>query len=402
MFFNQKEFISNHITKRKTSFFLEDIRLNAQLLKKEIEGSKILVIGGAGTIGSSFIKAVIPFKPAKLVVVDYSENGLTELTRDLRSSYNECMPNEYITYPFDFGSDVFNKFFLQEKFDIVACFAAHKHVRSEKDRYAIEAMIQNNVFNTYNLLELCVINPPKHFFCVSTDKAANPVNVMGASKKLMELVLKAYSNKIKIGTARFANVAFSNGSLLQGFNERISKNQPISSPIDVKRYFVSPEESGQLCMLACILSKSGDIFFPKLEQEQMMTFANIAIKYLGELGLEPNYCTSEDEARLASKNRNNDSNKYPVYFFESDTSGEKHYEEFYTDTDNVVLKSFKSLGVIKNDEKISKEQIDVLLSEFRQMFASNKLDKSTIIALLNKHIPDFSHIETGKSLDNKL
>ncbi len=402
MFFNQKEFIKTNITHRNESFFAQDIKDNALVLEERIQGSSILVIGGAGTIGSSFIKAVLQFRPAKLVVVDYSENGLTELTRDLRSAFNELMPVEYITYPFDFGSEVFKKYFLNERFDIVACFAAHKHVRSEKDRYAIEAMITNNVFNTYKLLELCSINKPKHFFCVSTDKAANPVNVMGASKKLMELVLKAYSKNIKIGTARFANVAFSNGSLLQGFNERIAKNQPLSAPADVKRYFVSPEESGELCMLACVLSSSGEIYFPKLEEVQMMTFAEIALEYLNYLGLEPHYCNSEDEARFISKARKNGDKNYPVYFFKSDTSGEKQYEEFYTESDTVSLSSFHALGIIKKDKDVSLDQINFILEEFDQMFSSDQLDKSTIIQLLNKYIPDFSHIETGKSLDNKL
>lgn len=402
MFFNQQEFIQNNVTQRKESFFTQDINVNSAALTQEIESTSILVIGGAGTIGSSFIKAVLPFKPAKLVVVDYSENGLTELTRDLRSSYNEFIPTEYITYPFDFGSEVFKKYFLKENFDIVACFAAHKHVRSEKDRYAIEAMIQNNVFNTYSLLELCRLKTPKHFFCVSTDKAANPVNVMGASKKLMELVLKAYTSKMKIATARFANVAFSNGSLLQGFNERIAKNQPLAAPSDVKRYFVSPEESGQLCMLACLLSTTGDVFFPKLDESQMMTFADIAVKYLETIGLEPHLCSSEDEARLMSQSRQSGDKKYPVYFFESETSGEKQYEEFFTTTDSVNMETYCALGVIKNNDEISIEQITGLLTEFKDLFACEQLEKSNIIDLLNKHIPDFSHIETGKSLDNKL
>jgi FlaA1/EpsC-like NDP-sugar epimerase len=402
MFFNQQDFIQTNVTQRIESFFTQDIKINSAKLTQEIEGASLLVIGGAGTIGSSFIKAILHFKPAKLVVVDYSENGLTELTRDLRSSFNEFMPKEYITYPFDFGSDVFKKYFLKENFDIVACFAAHKHVRSEKDRYAIEAMIQNNVFNTYKLLELCSLKTPKHFFCVSTDKAANPVNVMGASKKLMELVLKAYIGKMKIATARFANVAFSNGSLLQGFNERISKNQPLSAPSDVKRYFVSPEESGHLCMLACLLSSSGDVFFPKLDESQMMTFADIAVKYLEALGLEPHICKSEDEARLMSKTRQIGDKKYPVYFFESETSGEKQYEEFFTNDDIVNMERFNALGVIKNNDEISIEQITGLLAEFKDLFANEHLEKSNIIDLLNKHIPDFSHIETGKSLDNKL
>lgn len=225
---------------------------------------------------------------------------------------------------------------------------------------------------------------------------------MGASKKLMEKVLLSYTDKLKISTARFANVAFSNGSLLYGFNNRIMKRQPISSPSDVKRYFVSPIESGQLCMLACILGKSKDIFFPKLTESQMMTFSTIAEHYLITLGLEPDYCTSEDEARNKAANWKSSNKKYPVYFFKTDTSGEKSFEEFYTNTDDVFLNHFESLGVIKNTPIHSKEDIDLLLSEFENLFKNNKIQKSDIVQLLNKHLPDFKHIETGKSLDQKM
>ena len=290
--FNISDFIKENIILRKESMFLADIEANHSKLQHHIKDKNVLVIGGAGTIGSSFIKAILQFHPGKLTVVDYSENGLTELTRDLRSAYNEYIPKSYITYPFDFGGNIFKKLFQQEFFDIVACFAAHKHVRSEKDHLAIEAMIRNNVFNTQSLLELALKQQPQHFFSVSTDKAANPVNVMGASKKMMEKVLMAYSNQLKITTARFANVAFSNGSLLAGFIERIMKRQPLSAPADIKRYFVSPEESGQLCMLACLLGKSSNIFFPKLDQHQMMTFSHIAELFLKEISLEPDYCSS--------------------------------------------------------------------------------------------------------------
>jgi FlaA1/EpsC-like NDP-sugar epimerase len=301
---------------------------NQKELFEKINKKSVLVIGGAGTIGSSFIKAILPFQPGKLTVVDYSENGLTELTRDLRSSYNTYIPKNYITYPFDFGSEIFEKLYKSSQFNIVACFAAHKHVRSEKDHLAIEAMIRNNVFNTQKLLELAIKTPPEHFFSVSTDKAANPVNVMGASKKLMERVLMSYTHDLKITTARFANVAFSNGSLLFGFNHRIAKRQPLSAPSDVKRYFVSPIESGELCMLACLLGENRDIFFPKLGEHQMMTFSDIAEKYLYEIGLEPDYSESEEEARKKSLKWTPENKKYPVYFFKTDTSGEKQYEEF--------------------------------------------------------------------------
>jgi len=401
-FFDQQTFIKKYITKRPKSFFEKDIQDNFDQLSEKINGKSVLVIGGAGTIGSSFIKAILPFGPSALTVVDYSENGLTELTRDLRSSYNKYIPSEYITYPFDFGSKIFEKLFLSNNFDIVACFAAHKHVRSEKDHLAIEAMIRNNVFNTQRLLELAKQKKPTHFFSVSTDKAANPVNVMGASKKLMEKVLMAYSDDLKISTARFANVAFSNGSLLFGFNHRIAKRQPLTSPSDIRRYFVSPIESGQLCMLACLLGESKDIFFPKLREEQMMTFASIAELYLEAIGLEPDYCNSDEEAREKALNWTSDNKKYPVYFFKTDTSGEKKYEEFYTEEDQVLLNNYNALGVIKNNNISPKENILVLLDEFEKLFAEEKTEKTSIIKLLNKHLSDFNHIETGKSLDQKM
>lgn len=401
-FFNQEVFIQQYVTKRKHSFFEQDIANNRAVLTERIGGKSVLVIGGAGTIGSSFIKAILPFRPGKLTVVDYSENGLTELTRDLRSSYNDFIPKEYITYPFDFGGTIFKKLYRSQSYDIVACFAAHKHVRSEKDHLAIEAMIRNNVFNTKKLLDLATERPPEHFFSVSTDKAANPVNVMGASKKLMEKVLMSYTNDLKISTARFANVAFSQGSLLYGFNYRISKRQPISSPSDVRRYFVSPIESGQLCMLACLLGQSKDIFFPKLEESQMMTFSSIAEQYLNSLGMQPDYCSSEDEARAKAAAWQPNNKKYPVYFFKTDTSGEKSYEEFFTKTDAVNMELFQALGVIQNKNVPKKEDIHLLLKEFETLFETDSTNKASIVSLLNKYLPDFSHIETGKSLDQKM
>jgi FlaA1/EpsC-like NDP-sugar epimerase len=399
--FNVDNFIKEHITKRSESLFLQDIREHQSLLKEKITGKKVLVIGGAGTIGSSYIKAILPFHPASLTVVDYSENGLTELTRDLRSRSELTVPGDYITYPFDFGGSVFEKLMTQSRFDIIACFAAHKHVRSEKDPLAIEAMVNNNVFNTARLLKLAGQKKPEHFFSVSTDKAANPVNVMGASKKLMEKVLLASANDIKISTARFANVAFSNGSLLFGFIQRIMKRQPLSSPSDVKRYFVSPIESGQLCMIASLLGETGDIFFPKLREDQMMTFSNIAEKFLTELGLECDYCNSEAEAKTKAQNWNPSIKKYPVYFFSTNTSGEKMYEEFYDNNDVIDNNSFKQLGIIKNSKIPSAENVQRLLIEFKNLF-SGHIEKSDIISLLNTHLPDFSHIETGNNLDQKM
>jgi len=402
LFFNQAEFIRTHITKRTESFFTQDIRANKDELSAKIKGKSILVIGGAGTIGSSFIKAILPFNPRKLTVVDYNENGLTELTRDLRSDYNEHIPEDYITYPFDFGGGIFAKMYRKGKWDIVACFAAHKHVRSEKDHLAIEAMVRNNVFNTKALLDLAIENPPEHFFSVSTDKAANPVNVMGASKKMMEKVLMSYTDDLKISTARFANVAFSNGSLLAGFIERIMKRQPLSSPNDVRRYFVSPIESGQLCMLACILGKTKNIFFPKLDESQMMTFSHIAELFLEDIGMQPDYCNSDDEAREKAAKWKYGNKKYPVCFFKTNTSGEKQYEEFFTVEDHVNMDKFKALGVIENQDKPDKEGMLIILEEFKEMFRKETVDKSAIVSLLSKHLSNFNHIETGKSLDQRI
>ncbi len=400
--FEVNSFIKKHITRRPESMFLPDIDTNKAVLSNAIQGKKLLVIGGAGTIGSSFIKAIIRFKPSSLIVVDYNENGLTELTRDLRSSLSEFVPTEYITYPFDFGGPIFEKLLNDHQFDVIACFAAHKHVRSEKDHLAIEAMVRNNVFNTKNLIELAMANKPNHFFCVSTDKAANPVNVMGASKKVMEKVLLAYTKELKITTARFANVAFSNGSLLFGFLERIMKRQPLTAPLDIKRYFVSPEESGQLCMLACIMGNSSDIFFPKLNASQMMSFSDIAENFLLEMGLEAQHCQTPEEARQLAKKWKPGMKKYPVFFFASDTSGEKPYEEFFTDTDNVDMKAFEALGVVKNSEILPKENINGMINQFDSLFASNKIEKKDVVNLLNNILPDFSHIETGKGLDEKM
>lgn len=395
-------FIKEYITKRPISLFAPDIEKYKLPLSEKIKGKNVLVIGGAGTIGSSYIKAVLEFKPAKLVVVDTNENGLTELTRDLRSATNQFVPEEYITYPMSFGDPVFEKMFLTHgPFHIVANFAAHKHVRSEKDQFSIEAMIENNVFKAKSFLDLLLKHKPEHFFCVSTDKAANPVNVMGASKKLMEEVIMAYSSEIQITTARFANVAFSNGSLLAGYIERLFKNQPISCPADVKRFFVSPEESGQICMLACMLGKSGEIFFPKLDEEEQVYFKAVTEDFFKASQREIILCNSDSDAREKTLALDEIA-PYPVYFFESDTSGEKLYEEFYTDTDEVDLQQFESLGVIKNARKLPILEIEICISDLQQLMNSGNYNKQDIVNSLKKHLPDFQHIETGKSLDQKM
>lgn len=397
------KFIKEKITGRPVSYFEKDLADNHAALTREIAGKKVLVIGGAGTIGASFIKALVRYEPATLVVVDINENGLTELTRDLRSTKGLNVPADYLTYPVNFNSPVFRKIIEHySPFDIVANFAAHKHVRSEKDVFSIEAMLENNTLNAKYLLDLLSKNPPAHFFCVSTDKAANPVNIMGASKKLMEDVIMAYAPVMKITTARFANVAFSNGSLPAGFIERLFKRQPLAAPSDVKRYFVSPEESGQLCLLACILGRSGEIFFPKLGEENMTTFSQIAEDFLAWLGYKTNVCASEKEAKEKAAALTDADKSYPVFFFSSDTSGEKSFEEFYTDEEEVDMNRFQALGVISNVQRKDPASIDKLFSSVKNVLASDHLEKSDVVTVLKDYLPNFQHIETGKSLDQKM
>lgn len=396
-------FIGKYVTKREHSMFLSDIENNRKELEGKIAGKSVLVIGGAGSIGSSFIKAILPFKPASLVVVDTNENALAELTRDLRSTKGMYVPSDYIPYPMDFCSPVFEKMFrARGGFDIVGNFSAHKHVRSEKDIYSVEALLQNNVLHARKLLDLLTEYPPEEYFSVSTDKAANPVNIMGASKRIMEDLIFSYSDKFPVKTARFANVAFSNGSLPAGFLARIAKMQPLSAPSDVKRYFVSPEESGQICMLACMLGENRAIFFPKLEEAQMMTFDKIAVALLQEHGYKTLECGSDDEAIDKATELKNGSLMYPVHFSESNTSGEKGYEEFFTDTETVDMCRLNSLGIITNKEIPNKYNLAQLLDELSNAFDRDELCKEDVVEIIKNYLPNFAHIETGKGLDSKM
>lgn len=400
---NIDQFIIKYITHRPKSIFADDIEANKEQIRNEVEGKSLLVIGGAGSIGSSFIRAILPFKPSKLYVVDVSENELTELTRDLRSREGMYVPEDYKTYPISYANPIFEKIFRAQKgFDIVANFSAHKHVRSEKDQYSVEALIENNVINASKLLNLLTEFPPKHFFCVSTDKAANPVNVMGASKRIMEDMIMAYSDKFNVCTARFANVAFSNGSLLDGIVKRMMKRQPIAAPNDVRRFFVSPQESGQICMLACILGKNREIFFPKLKEEQMMTFSDICDCFLKAQGYEVMSCKSEDDARKFASEMPEDSKTYPVYYSSSDTNGEKDYEEFYVSGEKLDMERFKSLGVIEGKKAKPLVEVQNLFNNLNTLFAKQSFTKEEVVKVMEGYLPNFQHIETGKNLDQKM
>ncbi len=401
---NLNAFIQKFVIKRETSLLDEDLLNNNNRLQYEINNKSVLVIGGAGSIGSSYIKALLKFKPSKLVVVDINENGLTELVRDLRSSILYNIPSSFITYPVDFGDEIFYKIYKTHgPFEIVSNFAAHKHVRTEKDTYSIEAMMKNNIFKTHKLLNFLLQTPPKNFFCVSSDKAVNPVNIMGASKRLMEELIMSYSSLFPVKTARFANVAFSNGSLPLGFINRINKNQAWSCPTGIKRFFVSAEESGDICLMASVLGKTGDVFFPKLDKDKdLILFEDIAKDLLKYFELEIDICHSEEEAKRKSELITAESKSFPVYFFESDTSGEKKYEEFFADFEELNLNEYINLGIIKNSCKRNINEMELILKDLENIFLKKGIVKEDIVGLLKKYISNFKHIETGKNLDSKM
>lgn len=401
--FNLSKFISDHITHRPVSMFAADIEANKAQLKAEIEGERVCVIGGAGSIGSSFIKALLRFEPKQLIVVDLNENGLTELTRDLRSSADIKVPEDYRTYTLDFASPIIERIFREEKgFDIVANFSAHKHVRSERDKYSVQALIENNDIKAKKLMDLMMVYKPEHFFCVSTDKAANPVNIMGASKRILEDLIMAYSKEFNVTTARFANVAFSNGSLPDGWLHRLQKRQPLAAPNDVKRYFVSPEESGQICLLACILGKSGEVFFPKLGEEQMLKFSDICDDFIREHGLQKHLCATDEEAKQFAASLDSKSQSYPVLYTGSNTTGEKAYEEFYVEGETINTTRFQSLGVVEQSQRHSMPEVNQLFKQLESIFARPDYTKAEVVEAIKSFIPTFEHEEKGKNLDSKM
>lgn len=387
---------------RKSELFTRDLfQWNSELVRV-VQKSRFLVLGGAGSIGQAVTKEIFKRNPAKLHVVDISENNLVELVRDIRSSFG-YIPGDFRTFALDIGSVEYDAFFKDDGgYDYILNLSALKHVRSEKDPYTLMRMVDVNVFNTDKTVRQAAEAGATKYFCVSTDKAANPVNMMGASKRIMEMFLMRRSQDINISTARFANVAFSDGSLLHGFNQRLEKRQPIVAPKDVRRYFVTPKESGELCLMSCIFGDNRDIFFPKLSEKlHLISFADIAVKYLEQKGLGPVLCRDEDEARELAKTLP-EQGKWPCLFTNSDTTGEKDFEEFYTNREILDMERFESLGIIKSEPDFD----EVLLGEFEERIATMKdglaWSKEELVQLFFRMIPDFGHKETGKYLDSKM
>ena len=387
---------------RENFLFDDDINKYEENLKKIVSSSSFLVLGGAGSIGQAVTKEIFKRNAKKLHVVDISENNMVELVRDIRSSYG-YIDGDFQTFALDIGSVEYDAFIQADgKYDYVLNLSALKHVRSEKDPFTLMRMIDTNIFNTDKTLQQSINHGVKKYFCVSTDKAANPVNMMGASKKIMEMFVMRRSLDIKVSMARFANVAFSDGSLLHGFNQRIEKKQPIVAPNDIKRYFVVPQESGELCLMSCIFGENRDIFFPKLSEAlHLISFADIAIKYLEAKGYEPYLCEDEESARKLAKTLPEEG-KWPCLFTSSDTTGEKDFEEFFTDNETLDMQKFTNLGIIKNeavfDEKLL-EEFEKTMMGFQEKRSWNK---DQIVQIFFKMIPDFGHKETGKYLDGKM
>ena len=387
---------------REKELFLDDIQKYKNELTKIVCDTKFLVLGGAGSIGSAVVKEIFARNPKKLHVVDISENNLTELVRDIRSSFG-YIDGEFATYALDIGGIEYDAFIAQDgEYDYVLNLSALKHVRSEKDPFTLMRMIETNIFNTDKTLKQSIEKGVKKYFCVSTDKAANPVNMMGASKRIMEMFVHRNSTEIDVSMARFANVAFSDGSLLHGFNQRLEKKQPIVAPNDIKRYFVTPQESGELCLMSCIFGKNRDIFFPKLSEAlHLISFSEIAVKYLQDKGYEPYLCKSEDEARALAKSLPQQG-EWPCLFTPSDTTGEKDFEEFFTENETLDMERFHNLGVIKNELDFDAKLLGKFEIEIEQMLVKKSWNKEQIVKLFLEFLPNFEYEDKKKYLDGKM
>ena len=393
------------ILRREESLFAEDMEANHPPLVERIAGARVLVIGAAGSIGSAFVREVVPFKPAALHLVDLSENNMVEVVRDLRST-NLLLPDEFKTFAIGLGNLEFDPFIrAQGDYDYIVNFSALKHVRSERDPYTLMRMVYTNLTALRQLSDYLVNRPLKKLFSVSSDKAVNPASLMGATKAFMEKIMVLYSESTPCSTSRFANVAFSDGSLLHGFNRRLEKKQPISAPSDVRRFFISHEEAGSLCLLSCFLGDNRDNYFPRLSQElDMYTFSEIAEIFLRDRGLEPELFSSEQEAKDAAVSLTDSPTRWPCYFSRSDTTGEKMFEEFYTDADDLDLDRYRNVGVIRTPAMGGQEAAVLrdVLGSLEAMQARGSWSKEEIVGQVEEAIPEMQHEEMARNLDEKM
>ena len=387
---------------RNSPLFEEDVSAHESEMRDLVSNARFLVVGGAGSIGQATVKEIFRRNPATLHVVDLSENNLVELVRDIRSSLG-YIEGDFQTLPLDCHSAEFDAFISEQKtYDYILNFSALKHVRSEKDPFTLMRLLDVNIFNNDRLAERAINDGSRKFFCVSTDKATNPVNLMGASKRVMELFLMRRSLEVPVSTARFANVAFSDGSLLHGFNQRIQKRQPITAPRDVRRYFVTPEESGELCLLSCLFGDNRDIFFPKLSEKlHLITFSEIAVQYLRQIGYEAHVCETEDEARTSVVELSREQ-KWPCYFFDSDTTGEKDFEEFFSGQETLDMNRFRAIGIIKNEPVFDNGMLEEFEAAIIEMRTKGNWTRESLVRLLKRMLPELEHKETGKFLDGRM
>lgn len=388
---------------KREALFATDIEIYSEDLKSIVASSRFLVIGGAGSIGQAVCREIFKRDPKLLHVVDISENNLVELVRDLRSSIGYGS-GEFETFCLDCGSSEFAAMLRMNKrgYDFVLNLSALKHVRSESDPFTLMRLVRTNVFNSIQTIRQAREHGAQKYFCVSTDKAANPVNLMGASKRIMELFMMRESQSIDTAMARFANVAFSDGSLLHGFSQRLLKGQPLSAPSDVQRYFVTPQEAGELCLLSTLYGENLDVFFPKLAKElHLIRFSDIAQSFLLNRGYEPVSCESEQEAR-ARVDELSSIGKWPCYFFETDTTGEKPFEEFYTDEEHIDWERFGSIGIIRNKSSYNDSALMYFERGINALIEKGYWTKADLVDLYRDLLPDLVHIETGKYLDQRM
>ncbi len=415
----QIERIARGATGRHADLCAADVQGLKTRLLEQVKGRRVLVVGGAGSIGSATIMQLLPLRPRALTVLDTNENNLAELLRTIRSA-DQPFDGDLLVQPLDYGSPLATRFLAgQPPYDLVMSFAALKHVRSERDEWSLTRMLEVNLCKADRFL--AAIRKHGHgqggVFFVSTDKAADPVSLMGASKRAMELLLWAHCEAgapaslldggvappaRRMTTARFANVAFSDGSLPWGFLQRLEKQQPLACPGDVRRYLVTPIEAGQICLIGALICPHRHMVIPRLNPDRdLVRFTDIAAATLRDHGLAPVWFKDPEQARRAVLEEKSQG-RYPVLVTQSDTSGEKEVEQF-VGADEVAI----DIG-LEGVQAVAAGRVDIgALTEVlsvidRAATGAEALAKMDLVAALKRLVPELDHRDTGKSLDKKM